>query len=121
LRQLFIAEKRTRGDVEIHLPRAEVDCANGKSQLACEADHWTELVIDWSRGNCSAILGDFTLGNGLRSSNYSAVAESDRRDKQHRCVLKSLQVENTEMRDRAVDLMLEIEKIREAIYNPGPR
>ena len=103
------------------MPRAEADCANGKTQLACEADYSTGLVIDWSRGDCSAILGDFTLENGLRSSNYSAVAGSDRRDNQHQRVLKSLQVENTKLRDRAVDLMLEIEKIREAIYSPGPR
>jgi hypothetical protein len=61
-RQLFIAEKRTRGDVEIHLPRAEADCANDNTQLRCEADHSTGLVIDWSRGDCSAIFGDFTFG-----------------------------------------------------------
>lgn len=103
------------------MPRAEGDCANDKTQLACEADYSTGLVIDWSRGDCSAILGDFTLGNGLQSSNYSTVAGSDRRDNQHRRVLKSLQVENTKLRDRAVDLMLEIENIREAIYSPASR
>jgi hypothetical protein len=57
----------------------------------------------------------------MPSSNYSAVAGSDRRDNQHGRVLKSMQVENAKLRDRAVDLMLEIEKIREAKYNPGPR
>jgi hypothetical protein len=61
-RRLFIAEKRTRGDVEIHLPRAETDCANDNAQLACEADHSTGLVIDWSRGDCSVIFGDFIFG-----------------------------------------------------------
>jgi N-acetylmuramic acid 6-phosphate (MurNAc-6-P) etherase len=55
----------------------------------------------------------------MPSSNYSAVAGSDHRDN-HR-VLKSLQAENTKLRERAVDIILEIEKIREAKYSPGPR
>jgi hypothetical protein len=83
--------KRTRGDAEIHLPRAEADCANDSAQLVCEADHSTEPVIDWSQGP----------------------------DNQHRRVLQSLQVENTKLRNRAVDLVLEIEKIREAKNSRG--
>lgn len=83
--------KRTRGDAEIHLPRAEADCANDSAQLVCEVDHSTEPVIDWSQGP----------------------------DNQHRRVLQSLQVENTKLRNRAVDLVLEIEKIREAKNSRG--
>jgi hypothetical protein len=44
----------------------------------------------------------------------------DRRDNQHGNTLKSLRAENTKLRERAVDIILEIEKLREAEYGPGP-
>jgi hypothetical protein len=49
----------------------------------------------------------------------TAMAGSDPRD--NRRVLKSLQAANAKLRDRAVGIMLEIEKIREAKYSPRPR
>lgn len=79
-------------------------------------------VIDLSRRDCSLIFGDFIFGGTIvPSSNYTAVAGKDRRDNQHGNALKSLRAENTKLRERAVDIILEIEKIREAEYSPGPR
>jgi hypothetical protein len=115
---LFIAEKRRSVNVMIQLSRAEIDCANDNAQLACKMLHSTGQVIDWGAGR---LLGNFLRnlfsGNDMPSS--TAVASSDIRD--NRYVLKSLQAENAKLRDRAVDIMLEIEKIREAKYGPGPR
>jgi hypothetical protein len=66
-------------------------------------------------------LGFCFRGKEVPSSNYTAVAGDGRRDNQHGNVLKSLRAENTKLRERAVDIILEIEKIREAKYGLGPR
>jgi hypothetical protein len=63
--------------------------------------------------------GFYFRGNDMPSSNYPAVAGNDRRENQHGNVLKSLRAENAKLRERAVDIILEIEKIREAKYSLG--